>query len=89
MSDATTLLEIVDGPDKPAMQWAIAYPDREEVQFRLADDALDARLDLIEELGPGFDFRIAGVITTGPHKGKPFTGTYSVEGRRGTLQISA
>jgi len=79
--------EITDGPDKPALQWAVAYPDRQEVHFRLDKDAIDTRIDHIEEQTDGFTFKLNGRVTTGPHKDRPFEANYSIEGRTGTLRI--
>jgi hypothetical protein len=79
--------EITDGPDKPALQWAVAYPDRQEVHFRLHEDAVDTRIDHIEEQADGFTFKLNGRVTTGPHKDRPFEANYSIEGRTGTLRI--
>lgn len=78
---------ITDGPDKPALQWAVAYPDRQEVHFRLEEDAVDAQIDQIEEQSDGFTFKLNGRLTTGPHKDHAFEAIYSVEGRTGTLRV--
>jgi len=79
-------MQITDGPDKPALQWAVAYPDRQEVHFRLENDAVDARIDRIEEQSDGFTFKLNGRVTTGPHKNRPFEAQYSVEGRTALLR---
>lgn len=79
--------EITDGPDKPALQWAVAYPDRQEVHFRLDNDAVDTRIDRIEEQADGFTFKVSGRVTTGRHKDRSFEANYSIEGRTGTLRI--
>lgn len=84
MSEA---LQITDGPDKPALRWAVAYPDREEVHFRLEDDAVDARVDHIDEQTDGFTFQLQGRLTTGPYKDRQFEAIYSVEGRTGSLRL--
>ena len=84
---ATPLL-ITGGPDKPALQFALAYPDQQEVHFKLADDGLDARILHMDEQGQSFDFRIEGVVTSGIHKGRTFSGTYSVQQRAGTLFLA-
>jgi len=80
-------LTIIDGPDKPALQWALAYPDREQVHFKLENDGIDAQILKIEELGEGFNFALQGVIRSGPLNGARFEGTYSVEARAGSLSI--
>jgi hypothetical protein len=82
-----TTLKIINGPDKPALQWALAYPDREEVHFRLEDDAVDAKIQHLDEQAEGFTFLVKGVLTTGPLKNSAFEGVYSVETRSGTLTV--
>jgi hypothetical protein len=89
MSETAITLVITDGPDKPALQFALAYPERSEVHFALASDALDARILRMEEQGGGgFTFGLEGVVTSGIHKGRPFSGTYSVEQRAGRLTLT-
>lgn len=80
---------IIDGPDKPALQWALAYPDREQVHFKLENDGIDAQILRMEELGEGFNFALQGVIRSGSLSGSRFEGTYSVESRAGSLTIPA
>lgn len=82
------IVTIVDGPDKPALQWALAYPDREQVHFKLENDGIDAQILKMEELGEGFNFALQGVIRSGSFNGARFEGTYSVEARAGSLTIS-
>jgi hypothetical protein len=81
------MLKIVDGPDKPALQCALAYPDVELVHFVLEGDATDAAIARIEEMAEGFTFEINGRLTTGVHKGEPFLGIYSVETRSGSIAL--
>jgi hypothetical protein len=81
------LLKIVDGPDRSALQWALAYPDREQVHFILEGDAADAEIVRIEAVAEGFTFEINGRLTTGVHKGQPFLGIYSVETRSGSIAL--
>lgn len=88
MTESATTLSIVGGPDKPTLQFALAYPEKQTVHFELAGDAIDARLVHMDEQGTGFDFRIEGVITSGVHKHRRFSGTYSVEDRAGTLTLT-
>ena len=83
------ILKIVNGPDKPALQWALAYPDREEVHFRLEHDAVDAKIQHLDEQAEGFTFAVKGILTTGLLKDKAFQATYSVETRSGPLTVSA
>jgi len=80
-------LQIVEGPNKPALQWALAYPDREQVHFGLEGDAVDAKVHHMNELGEGFTFELSGVLTSGTYKGQPYRGVYSVETRKGSLAI--
>ena len=81
------LLKIVDGPDKPALQSALAYPGSEQVHFVLEGDATDAEIVRIEEVAEGFTFEINGRLTTGTYKGQPFQGIYSVETRSGSIAV--
>ncbi|MGE3917947.1 MAG: hypothetical protein AB7F78_19810 [Hyphomicrobiaceae bacterium] len=88
MSDL--VVRVTDGPDKPALQWALAYPDREKVHFRLEQDGIDAEIARMDELaGGGFSFTLRGIVRSGEHSGRPFHGTYAVETRSGTLTIEA
>ncbi len=84
---AETVLHVVDGPDKPALQWAVSYPEREQVHFKLADDAVDARIERMDEQGQSFAFKLHGVITSGVYKDRPFEGLYSVQSRSGTFTV--
>lgn len=81
-------VKIVDGPDKPALQWAVAYPDREKVHFRLERDGIDAQVYRMDELPDGFSFTIRGVVQSGEMQGSTFHGSYSVETRSGMLTIN-
>jgi hypothetical protein len=80
-------VKIVDGPDKPALQWALAYPDREQVHFKLENDGIDAQILRMDELGEGFTFAVQGVIKSGSMQGRHFHATYSIETRGGSLSI--
>lgn len=84
---SATQLEVVDGPDKPSLQWAVAYPERERVHFRGEHDGFDAEIASMEELSDGFSFRLSGLVRSGEHQGRAFTGVYSVEQRAGRLEI--
>jgi hypothetical protein len=80
-------LDILDGPDKPALQWAVAYPERgQTVTFKLADDTVEASIAKMEEVG-GLDFDLEGTFVTGQLKNKAFAGHYSVETRSGSLAL--
>jgi len=81
------LVTITDGPDKPALQWALAYPDREVVHFHLAGDAMDAQIMRMDEMDDGFSFQLHGIVRSGTHKGAPFRGTHHIESRSGSLTI--
>jgi len=81
------ILKIVDGPDKPALRSALAYPEREQVHFVLEGDATNASIARIEEMAEGFTFEINGLLTTGIHKGETFLGIYSVETRSGSIAL--
>jgi len=81
------MLHVIDGPDKPALQWALAYPDREEVHFTLEDDSVDASISRMKETADGFSFEIEGVLTSGVYKSRPFRASYSVGSRSGEITI--
>lgn len=83
-----TKLNIIDGPDKPALQIALASPDSARVHFVLEGDAADAQIVRIEEMAEGFTFEIKGRLISGLHKGQPFQGIYSVETRSGSVALS-
>ncbi len=64
---------VVDGPDKPGLQWAVSYPERNvRVHFNFDDDIFDASVLEMEELEDGLGFRLTGAIETGAFKGRPF-----------------
>ena len=80
-------LRIVEGPDKPALQWAVAYPNRHlHIHFDTFADAVDAHLDRMQELGDGTQFELYGHLTSGLYKGWPFKGVYDLETRSGVLK---
>jgi hypothetical protein len=81
-------LRVIDGPDKPALQWALAYPDREEVHFKLEDDSVDASILRMNETADGLSFELEGVLTSGVYKSMPFTGSYSVGSRSGQITVA-
>jgi hypothetical protein len=82
-------LNIVDGPDKPDLQWAVAYPDRGlQVHFRTDADAVDAQVDHVEEFGDGTQLGLAGYLTSGLYKGWPFKAVYDLGSRSGVIKAS-
>lgn len=86
MSERT--FKITNGPDKPALQWAVAYPDRERVHFGLENDGLDVQVLRMDELSDGFSFKLEGVVASGSMKGASFQAAYSIEDRGGTLSVA-
>ena len=81
-------LLVIDGPDKPALQWALTYPERNlHVHFNTDGDIFDASVVEMEELEDGLSFRLTGAIETGAFRGQPFQGVYSVGSRNGVLRI--
>jgi hypothetical protein len=79
---------VVGGPDKPGLQWAVSYPERNlRVHFNTDDDIFDASVLEMEELEDGLSFRLTGAIETGAMRGRPFRGVYSVGSRTGVLRI--
>lgn len=86
MTDA--VLKVSHGPDKPALQWALIYPGREPVHFRIDDDTIDAEIEEMTEQPDGWSFDLKGRLSSGPYKGVPFHGVYSVESRSGSLTLA-
>jgi hypothetical protein len=82
------VVTIVDGPDKPALQWALTYPTRERVRFGIGDDIVKAEIDEMTEQPDGWTFDLKGRLVSGPYKGVPFQGRYSIETRSGTFALS-
>ncbi|WP_139247798.1 hypothetical protein [Hyphomicrobium sp. CS1GBMeth3] len=79
---------VTDGPDKPALQWALLYPERgQSVMFRTENEIVEARIAEMIEMGNGFDFDLKGTFCSGPLCDQPFHGTYSVESRSGLLTV--
>ncbi|WP_333793530.1 hypothetical protein [Hyphomicrobium sp.] len=80
-------LYAVDGPDKPALQWALLYPERgQTVTFKIGEDIVEARISEMEEIA-GLEFNLRGSFASGSLKGAPFKGFYSIKTRTGTLQL--
>jgi hypothetical protein len=82
------ILESVDGPDKPALQWAVAYPDRGvTVHFSTEDEVVDAQIEEMSELEDGLSFNLRGFVKSGAYSGQPFSATFSVATRSGAIEI--
>lgn len=79
---------IVGGPDKPALQWALAYPEEHDVHFRVDGNAFDARVVHMDEQSDGFTFALRGYITSGDWKDLPFEAVYSIESRSGWVRVN-
>jgi hypothetical protein len=85
----TVELRIKEGPTKPDLQWAVAYPDRHlHVHFDTLSDAVDAHLDTMEEQGDGTRFVLTGHLTSGQYKGWPFRALYDLTERAGILHAT-
>jgi hypothetical protein len=89
---ATVRLNIVDGPLKPDMQWAVAYPDKHQhIHFETDADPVDVHLDRIEELGDGTSFGLTGHIVSSNHKNRRFRAVYHLSergpDRKGVIEI--
>jgi len=78
---------IVDGPDKPALQWSLTKPGEHYVHFRVKDDAFDAQILRMEEGADGFTFELQGRVASGEFSGAPFDAVYSIESRSGWIQV--
>lgn len=81
------VLQVIDGPDKPALQWALSDPAQEQVHFLLDYDGVDARILRMDEMADGFDFKIQGILVSGIYKSMPFTALYCVGSRSGQITI--
>jgi hypothetical protein len=80
-------LKIVDGPEKPDLQRAVVYPEQDlQVHFRTEEDAVDARLARMEELGDGTRLGLSGHLTSGLYKGWPFRAVYHLGSRSGVIR---
>lgn len=82
-------LEIIGGPDKPALQWAVAYPEREHVTFELAEGPVNARILEMNERAGGLTFDLDGILTSGRMSGCPFKGSFDFGSRKGLIVIDA
>lgn len=82
------VVSIVDGPDKPALQWALTYPESEQVHFGIGNEIVGAEIQEMAEQSDGWTFDLKGRLMSGAYKGTPFHGRYSIETRSGTLTLS-
>ena len=82
----TIELLIKEGPTKPDLQWAVAYPERHiYVHFDAIDDPVDAHVDTMEEQPNGTTFLLTGHLTSGTYKGWSFRAEYDLTSRAGIL----
>lgn len=79
---------IHNGPEKPALLWAIAYPKYEHVTFELDDGPITAQILEMKEYSDGFTFDLKGVVRSGPLAEHAFTGTFDIGSHTGSLTIS-
>ena len=87
-----TRLTIVDGPHKPDMQWAIAYPEKHlHLHFETDGDPVGVHLDRIDELGDGTSFGLTGHVVSNNHKSMRFKAVYHLSedesGKKGVMEI--
>jgi hypothetical protein len=90
---AKTSLAIIEGPLKPDMQWAVAYPEKDlHVHFETESDPVDVHLDRIEEIGDGTTFGLTGHVVSSNFRGRPFRAVYHLSehdpsGTKGIIEI--
>ena len=85
---ATNVIRILDGPDKPALQWALLYPERgQTVTFKIEGETVEASIAKMEEVG-SLDFDLTGTFVSGGLRNRAFPGNYSVETRSGALTLT-
>jgi hypothetical protein len=89
---AKTRLNIVDGPLKPDLQWAVAYPEKHlHIHFETEGEPVDVHLDRMEELADGTSFGLAGHVVSSKHKNRRFKAVYHLSDRgperRGIIEI--
>jgi len=79
----------VNGPAKPDLRWAIAYPDRHlHIHFDTGRDAVDAHLDKTQEMADGTRFALRGHLTCGNYKGRPSKAVYDIATRSGVIKAN-
>lgn len=81
-------LTITDGPAKPDLLWAVAYPERHlHIHFETNIDPVDVHLDHLEELADGTSFGLTGHIVSSNYKNKRFKAVYHLSDRSGVIEI--
>jgi hypothetical protein len=80
-------LRIVDGPDKPGLQWSVTKPGEYNVHFHVEGDAFDAQIERMDECSDGFTFELRGQLTSGELKDRTFEAIYSIESRSGWMKV--
>lgn len=84
----TQSFEIKDGPDKPALQRAVVYPDQEHtVVFKTNAQPLEVVLTEMAERGDGFEFKIKGRLVSGDGAARAVEGFCSIETRSGRINV--
>jgi hypothetical protein len=82
-------IEIIAGPNKDALDWAMTYPEVNRfVSFRSPTALFDAVIEKIDEVELPI-VRLTGTIDSGPLTGYTFNGTYQLETHKGLLEASA
>jgi hypothetical protein len=80
--------EIVDGPDKPALQRAVVYPDKGyTVVFKTNERPLEVKLSEMIERGDGLEFELKGQLISGDGPTYAVEGVYSIESRSGRINV--
>lgn len=84
------VVTVLDGPNKPALQFALLYPERGLcVTFKIEDEIVEAQIAEMVEMENGFSFDLKGTFSTGQLRGHPFHGAYSVASRTGSLVLDS
>jgi hypothetical protein len=61
-------MKIVDGPDKPALQWFLTKPGESMVHFSVEGELFEAQIDRMDELSDEFTFALLGHLTSGEQR---------------------
>ena len=80
-------LTIVDGPIEADLMRASVHPQQQLV-FRVRDDVVDARLNMVEQGPERLDFILRGRLTSGKYRGSAFSGIYHASSRTGLLSVT-